>query len=234
MFEQEFYHQTIANTVVGFGALFSKLKVIRRDENSVIAQILNVPITYAPKENILVRLRQDPDLDAQIRVTLPRLAFEITSYSYDPTRVANRNSKIICDGAGIFAPVPYNLNISLYLLTKGTQDALSVVEQILPKFMPEFIMSINTVEDMKITQNIPIILNSVTANQDYEGDFRNVQLSTHQFDFTLKLNLYGNPGPASRITRVDADINTKDPHAYYTAIGDLDTGEVISSIWDPS
>ena len=240
MFENEFFHETISKTIVGFGALFSKLKVIRRDSTGAISQKLNVPITYAPKENMLVRLRQDPDLDTQVQVTLPRLAFEITSYSYDAARVANRNNKIACfkpDGSasGIFMPVPYNLNISMYLLTKGTQDALSVVEQILPKFMPEYTMTINTVPGMNISQDIPIILNSISASQDYEGDFRKTQLSTHQFDFTLKLNLYGGSGPINRITRVDVPINPDggvgSAQAHYTTTGDLETGEILTDIW---
>ena len=237
MFESEFYHETISKVIVGFGALFSNLKVIRRNSAGVITQVINVPITYAPKENLLVRLRQDPDLDTQVQVTLPRLAFEITSYSYDANRVSNRNNKIACfkpgEGAtAIFTPVPYNVNIAMYLLTKGTQDALSVVEQILPKFMPEYTMSITTVPSMNIIQDIPIVLNDISASQDYEGDFRKTQLTTHQFDFTLKLNLYGGSGPINRITRVDAEVNPgSSPGAHYTATGDLNTGQILTDIW---
>lgn len=96
-------------------------------------------------------------------------------------------------------------------------------------------MSIDTVPGMNIIQDIPIVLNSISATQDYEGDFRTTQLSTHQFDFTMKLNLYGNPGNASRISRVDAKINPGSaPIANYTATGDLSTGIITHSIWDPS
>jgi hypothetical protein len=239
MFESAFYHETISKCIVGFGALFSKLKVIRRDQTGAVNQVINVPISYSPKENILVRLRQDPDLSEQVRVTLPRLAFEITGYSYDSSRAQNRNQKIACyspSGAttGVFSPVPYNLSVSMYLLTKGTQDAMSVLEQILPLFSPEYTMTINTIPTMNVYQDIPIILNSVSASYDYEGDFKSTQLTNHQLDFTLKINLYSNPGAASLITRVDTIINPNatpnPPLATYTATGNPATG-VITDIW---
>jgi hypothetical protein len=215
--------------VIAFGALFSRLKVIRRDNSGAIVQTVNVPINYGPKDNMLVRVNQDPDLEHQVRVTVPRLAYEITGYTYDGSRVHTKNQKVTWkkpDGSvlGVFTPAPYNISISMYLLTKGTLDGHSVVEQILPIFMPDYIMSINTVPGLDVTQDVPVILNSVNAQQEYEGDFRSTQLTTHQFDFTLKLNLFGNPGNANLITRVDvpiiAPVNTT---VTYTTTGDLAT-----------
>ena len=239
MFDTPFRHSVIKNTILTFGALFGKIKILRQNSADNIIQTIAVPITYGAKEKILVRLRQDTDFDSQVMVTLPRMAFEITSIQYDSARTANRNQKIVChktDGAvsGVFAPVPYNLSISLYLLTKGTEDSLDVMEQILPSFMPEYTATVKTIPTMNITQDIPFILNSVSTMDDFEGDFATRRLVTTTFDFTAKINLYGKAGDAKTITRTDTNINSladSSTIATHTATGNPVTGEVAQDFW---
>ena len=185
MFEQPHYHQIIRKAIVGFGALFSQLKVIRSNPNNASAapQIVAVPISYGPKEKILVRVDQDPEQTGHVYITLPRMAFEITGMSYDSTRMVSRNNKIQCRENGVltstYTPVPYNLDIQLSVLTKGTEDGLAIIEQILPLFTPEYSMVINVIPDMNIKQDVPIILNGVSVADDYEGDFSIRRLVTH-------------------------------------------------------
>ena len=239
MFDIPFEHATIRQTVLAFGAIFEKLRIIRLKEDGTIGQTIGVPITYGPKEKILVRLNQDQNFENQVMVTLPRLAFEITGYSYDTQRMQNRNNKITCqknDGTtlGVFTAVPYNLSISMYLLTKGTQDSLNIIEQILPSFAPEYTATLRTLPDMNITQDVPFVLNSVSTSDDYEGDFATRRLVTTQFDFTAKINLYGNYGNAgSLITRTETAISKSPlnaPYANHTSTGVIATG-VITDFW---
>ena len=212
MFAQPFYHSVIRNLVSGFGTLFSNLQIQRHDAAGVLRQTINVPIAYAPKEKWNVRVDQDPELTKHLFTTLPRMSFEITGYSYDSTRMVNRNNTIrTVDGATskqMFAPVPYNLDISLYVLTKGTEDGLTIVEQILPLFAPEYTLNLIAIPEMDVRQDIPIILNSVTVQDDFEGDFATRRFVTHTFNFTAKVNLYGPTKTGKQILATDTRVDT--------------------------
>jgi len=91
-----FYHGIIRKTIVVFGSLFSSIYIDRKEGDSVTGttvQRLQVPLAYAPKEKWLVRLEQDPDLSNNAYVSLPRMSFEILSYTYDASRKTNRMQK---------------------------------------------------------------------------------------------------------------------------------------------
>ena len=243
MFDTPFRHSIIKNTILTFGAMFGGINILRQNSQDAIEQTVAVPITYGAKEKILVRLRQDPTFDAQVMVTLPRMAFEITAINFDTTRALNKHQKITChkpDGSvlGVFAPVPYNLSISLYLLTKGTEDSLDVIEQILPTFMPEYTAKVRIIPTMNITQDIPFTLNGVSTSDDYEGDFATRRLVTTTFDFTAKLNLYGGASNANTITRTDTSIFNFSENlnertvTTHTAESDPATGEIVRDFWN--
>jgi hypothetical protein len=232
MFETPYYHELIKKTTIGFGALFSQIKVIRRNPASgVQAQVVSVPIAFGPKEKILTRIDQDPSLTGHTYITLPRMAFEITGYNYDTTRMVNRNNKIQCykdqTVTAIYSPVPYNIEFSLYILTKGTEDGLAIIEQILPLFTPEYSFTVNAVPELNISQDIPVVLNSISVSDDYEGDFAIRRLVTHTLNFTAKINLFGNLQTSGLITRVDADIKKFEN---YTATMDED-GNIVVDVW---
>lgn len=237
-----FYHGIIRKTIVGFGNLFSDIYIDRKEGGSVdgtTVQRLQIPIAYAPKEKWLVRLEQDPTLDKNTYTTLPRMSFEITGYSYDSTRKLGKMNKITChrdDYSGnVFSPVPYNLNISLYILTKTQEDAMQIIEQILPTFAPEYTLSINAVPDMNIIQDIPVSLNSISVIDEYDGDFQTRRFVTHTLDFTLKINLFGGVQDNKMITTVNANVGMNEamtfPWSTYNAVGDVATGNINES-WE--
>jgi hypothetical protein len=238
MLETPFSHKTIKNTILTFGAMFSNIKIQRHKTDGTLGQTIVLPITYARKEKVFVRMRQDPNLDGQVLLTLPRFAFEITHIGPDRSRAANKNNKIIChkdDGSvkAVFTPVPWNIDISLMLLTKGTEDALDVMEQILPNFAPEYTATIKTIPDMNVTQDIPFTLNGVDQDDNYEGDFAERRLVITTFDFTAKINLYGQSGSASVITRTDTSVLSSLDNllAVHTSTGNPITGEITSDFW---
>lgn len=236
MFEIPYYHELIKKATIGFGALFSQVKVIRRNPNAVdpkeAVQIVNVPIAYGPKEKFLTRIDQDPELNGHVYITLPRMAFEIVSYSYDTSRMTNRNNKIQCKDenglTAVYTPVPYNLDFQLSILTKGTEDSLAIIEQILPLFTPEYSMTINAIPELNITQDIPIILNGVSVTDDFEGDFALRRLVTHVLSFTLKVNLFGPITSNGVILQTNTDLPGFEQHV---ATMDED-GNIIVDRWD--
>ena len=227
-----FYHGTIRKTIVAFGSLFSDIKIVR--EGGGESQTIAVPIAYAPKEKWIVRIDQDATLDKHVYTTLPRLSFEITNYSYDLTRKTNRNNFVTCgaeDGSvtRTYAPVPYNIDISLYALTKTTEDGLQIIEQILPYFTPEFTLAIKALPESNVIVDIPVILNSLDVNDEYDGDFQTRRFVTHTLTFTLKTNIYGPVKNQGIITDVNVNVNL--PGRKYQATGTL-PGDPITGNWE--
>lgn len=234
---QVFYHGIIKKSIVAFGRLFSNVYIDRKQGDTVngtTVQRLQVPITYAPKEKWLVRIEQDPNLDMNVYTTLPRMSFEITGYNYDSTRKLGKMNKIVCQKDGtssdVFTPVPYNVDISLYVLTKTQEDGLQIIEQILPTFSPEYTLAINAIPDMNIVQDVPIALNSISVSDEYDGDFQTRRFVTHTLTFSLKLNLFGAISNTKPIYQSNANISTESVvgpfNIGYQADGNPTTGNI--------
>jgi hypothetical protein len=238
-----YYHGIIRKCIIGFGTLFSDIYIDRKQGDSVSGdtiQRLQVPLAYAPKEKWLVRLEQDPDLTQNVYTTLPRMSFEIIGYNYDSSRKVNRMQQLKCgDGTGsvssMYTPVPYNIDLSLYILTKTQEDGLQIIEQILPTFTPEYTLTINVVPEMNVKVDVPIILNSVSVQDDYDGDFETRRFVTHTLSFQMKTNLFGPINSGAVIQQVNANVgNNEDfssPNRIYTAEGDVTTATVTSEDW---
>lgn len=91
----------------------------------------------------------------------------------------------------MYGPVPYNLTVNLYAYAKNQDDGLQIFEQIAPAFNPDFNVSVNYIPSMGIKHDLPIILNSVTFDDSYEGDVATSRMIIWTFTFTLKLYYYG-------------------------------------------
>lgn len=200
-----FYHKVFKRAIIAFGSMFSDVTIERKDNEGGNVQVLKVPIAQAPKEKWIVRLDSDPTLENHTYITLPRMSFEITGINYDASRKLNRLNKLACFGDSAsasfaHAPVPYNIEISLYVLSKTQEDGFQIVEQILPYFTPEFTLKVRSLDEMNVVTDIPIILNSVNLTDDYEGDFQTRRFVTWTLNFTLKLNLFGSVNSGGLIT----------------------------------
>lgn len=208
MFTQ-FYNQSIRRMVVAFGALFNQIKISRTESSGT--KYIEVPLAYAPKEKYKVRIAADPYFQNPMQITLPRMAFEITGFAYDPARkrnTAQRNLIRNSLSSGVkytFAEVPYNIDFGLYVYVRNMDDGLQIVEQILPYFAPEFVTTINF-DDVNTKVDVPIYLNSVSSEEDYEGDFQNRRSIIFTLNFTMKSYIFGNVRSYSEIRKTDAKI----------------------------
>lgn len=198
MFGHTFYHGSIRRFVTIFGTLFNDIHVNRPDPVHNQIHTLKVPVTYGPKEKVLARLTADPSLNRKPAVVLPMISFEMTDISYDGSRKLNtigkRYKKDGTDANKMFYqynPVPYNINFSLSILVKNTDDGTRIVEQILPFFTPEWTVTVNMIPDMDVTMDIPVVLNDVRLSDTYEGDFETRRALEWNMTFTLKGYLYG-------------------------------------------
>lgn len=237
------YHGLIRQSIVAFGNLFSNVKIDRKKDGSVdgtTVQRIKVPISYAPKEKWVVRLEQDPDLTNHTYTTLPRMSFEIIGYMYDAQRKVPKMGQIK-SGTGstmntMYSPAPYTIDMSLYILTKTQEDAMQIIEQILPVFTPEYTLTVNAVSDMGIKQDVPVVLNSVSVVDEYDGDFQQRRFVTHTLNFQLKINLFGPISNKGVIETVEAKIGENEdfsnPNRTYVATGDTTTATLDSESWD--
>jgi hypothetical protein len=191
-----FYHEIIRKTVIAFGTLFNDINVRHKDSSGNNISQIKVPLAYGPIQKFLARIEQQPELSKPIAITLPRLSFEMTSIQYDPTRKSSvtQTFKTCSSGSNIkkvFLPVPYNIGFQLNLMTKLQDDALQVVEQILPYFQPSFNLTVDLIDSIGEKRDIPIILDNVSFTDDYEGDFSSRRVLIYTFNFTAKTYLFG-------------------------------------------
>ena len=212
-----FYNETTRRYVALFGTIFNQLKIERKDNAGVLIQSMIVPLSYAPFQKVLSRLNEDPDLINSRRpaMTLPRMSFEITSLSYDPvrkiasTQKMRKASKAESNSSRnfVYASVPYNLEFSLYIMTKYSEDATKLMEQIIPFFTPDWTVTAKMVPDLDPI-DIPIILNSVTTEDLYEGDYETRQTILYTLTFTLKGWYFGPEKTKKVIKFIDVDMST--------------------------
>jgi len=216
-----FYHEIIRKTVIAFGTLFNDIHVRHDDGNGNIISEIKVPIAYGPRQKFLARIQQQPELNKATQITLPRMSFEITNISYDSTRKAGITQTFKAKDVNnnqmkrVFMPVPYNLGFDLNVLVKLQDDGLQILEQILPFFQPGFNMSIDLVKSIGEKRDIPMILNSISQQDDYEGDFSTRRALIYTLSFTAKTFMFGHiaetPEGLIRKVQVDyySDTNTR-------------------------
>lgn len=221
MFGQHFYHEKIRKCVATFGTMFNNLYVLRKDAAGDVISQLKVPLSYAPKQKFLERIRENADLDEDARfvsVKLPRMSFEISSMYYDPSRqlpkVNNFTESIISDGTKktkFFTSVPYIMNFQLNILAKTNEDAVQIVEQILPFFNPSYTVTMKQFSDYPdITEDIPLSLIGISYSDDFEGALENRRTIIYTLDFEMKTAFFGPISDRSIIRKAIVDFRNPD------------------------
>ena len=213
MFGQFDYHSAIRKYIIMFGNMFNDIDVVRYNNAGTAVQTIRVPIAYGPKEKFLARIRQDANIDREVSTVLPRLSFEITGFSYDSARQMNKQNRITSIGSGNnslrsgWAPAPYNIDISLYGMFANNEDAVQVVEQILPYFRPEWTNSVKIVPSLGIYVDVPTVLQGMSLEDTYEADFQTRRAIIYTFNFTVKGYIYGPVTNKGLITRTLVDFH---------------------------
>ena len=205
--------------VVAFGTIFNNINIVRTNSSGAVTQSMKVPLAYGPKQKFLTRLREDPNLNKKVALTLPRIGFEISGIAYDPSRKLNsiqkfkktNNSDSGKTMSSQFMPVPYNMDFELVVMAKQSDDALQIVEQILPFFQPDYTITLNDNTSMGTTRDVPIILTGVTYSDEYEGSFEDRRVLTYTMSFTAKFYLYGPVTDQKVIKQVQVDQYTDMP-----------------------
>lgn len=221
-----FYHERIRKAVAVFGSLFNNLYVVRHNSAGEIINQTKVPLSYAPRRDFIDRLdgmSVGEQQERQIAIKLPRMSFEILSIQYDATRQLSKVGNRVIPSAGdanskrIYNPVPYNIQFQLNVYARSQDDALQVVEQIIPYFTPQYTVTVKPLDGYDITEDTPIKLDGVVMQDDYEGAIETRRTIIYTLDFEMKLNLYKLVNSSSSIIRT-----------VETSFLDFDTGGLLA------
>jgi len=214
-----FYHEILRKTVIGFGTLFNNINIRHKDASGTNFSVMKVPLAYGPMQKFLARIQQQPDLEREIAITLPRLSFEMQGLQYDPTRKTGIAQTFLAKGGTtakkVYMPVPYNVSFELSIMSKLSDDALQILEQIIPYFQPSFNITINLIDSIGEKKDVPIVLESINYSDQYEGSFETRRTIVYTLGFTAKTYLFGPvaDNPEGLIKKVDvdyySDTNTK-------------------------
>jgi len=212
MFGGHFYHAILRKSVAVFGTLFNDINVVRKDSTGNVLDISKVPLSYGPRQKFLSRIDEQADLmDPKVAIKLPRMSFEITNLQYDAvaasspfskiTTASDSDSKTVIDGS-----VPYVIDMQLNILAKNQDEALQIMEQIIPTFRPTYSLSVNYVPNIP-SIDVPITLQNVSILDDYMGDFTTRRVLMYTLDFQMKVRFYGAPSNSGIIKTVIANLN---------------------------
>ena len=199
MLGPHFYNEAIRKTVIGFGTLFNNIEVRKYDlSTGDVIEAEKVPLAYGPKNKFLTRLEQNPSVDNKVAITVPRLYFEMTGISYDSARKTAPTQKyktvINTDGSEIkmqYVPIPYNMEFELGIMCKLNDDMLQIIEQILPYFQPSYNLTVDLVKTIGEKRDISVVLDNISFQDDYEGDFSTRRALIYTLQFTAKTYMFG-------------------------------------------
>lgn len=247
MLGQYYYHEIIKKNVKAFGTLFNNIQIVKKDpETGDIIRQEKVPLAYGPKSKFLARLEQDPSTERKVSITMPRISFEMTDITYDAQRKTSpiQKYKVSDTGESVkmqYMPVPYNLRFELGILSKTQDDALQILEQILPFFQPSFNVTVMLIPEMEEKKDLPVILNGISYEDDYEDDMMRRRSITYTLDFTLKTYMYGPVSDAAIIKKATVFENLGDFNQHRRvlrydvtpeALEDLNSDGVINQLDD--
>lgn len=234
------YNRIIRKLVVGFGELFNNINLVRYNPDNSEQERFLVPISYASKEKYVQRLEGDPNLDKKVQITLPRMSFEMNGLSYDASRKQNTNIKNFSNSAGgvvsQYSPVPYNFDFSLYIYVRNIEDGTQIIEHILPYFTPDYTIKVNLVPEMGIIKEVPIVLNSTSYDNQYEGSRdSDTRLIIWTLNFTVKGFIFGNISDVNiikhSITSIYSEVTEEEQIQFVidniSGVGKYKQGEIV-------
>ena len=213
MLGSTFYHQTIRKYVAAFGTLFNDINVERKNSSGTVVEKIKVPLAYGPKQKHVLASQETTAVARQTATRTPRMGFALTGVAYDSIRKLNTVGRNVAanTAAGTstlmtqYNPVPYNFDFTLFILVKNAEDGTQILEQILPFFTPEFTVTINTIPEMGIKADTPIILNSADVSDEYEGDLDQRRTIIWTLSFLLKGYIYPDLKTSSVIKSIEVN-----------------------------
>jgi hypothetical protein len=213
MFGGHFYHKRVRTAVSIFGSLFNNLHVLRHNSAGETVSQVKVPLSYAPKRNFVSRLEEmnkGEDAERRVAIKLPRMSFEITGMTYDANRQLPKMNTLSNNLAGsivtrkkLYTATPYKITFDLNVYAKSQDDALQIVEQIIPYFAPQYTLTMKPFSDIPtLTEDVPITLTSTAFQDDFEGPLEQRRTIIYTLSFDMNISFYGPQGSGAVIRDV--------------------------------
>ena len=214
------YNKTIHKVTSLFATLFNEIYVARENTGGDYTNQKRVPIAYGSKKKFLARLAEKPEFGVEtVAIQMPRMAYQISgALVYDAERQRPRENgcrAILADGSSVWvpAPAPYRIPYELSILCKNMDEGLQIVEQILPYFRPSFGVRYKPFKGQDFTDDVNFILNSVSMQEESEGEFteRQTLSFTLQFDAIVNIWVGLNSSPKEMIKKVIVNFEDQQP-----------------------
>jgi hypothetical protein len=207
-----FKNDSIRKLVIAFGSIFNGVQLEQTDENNN-ERIFTVPISYGPKEKFVKRLTEPSSISdkTRIEISLPRMSFELSQLTYDPLRKMNKmNKKTSGMGSNgnissAYSEVPYNFVFNVSVYTRNLEENYQIMEQILPYFSPEFIVSLK-MNTLNSSVDVPIAITNTTLTQEYEGDFSTRRFIVSSYQFVAKSYIYGKINTGAAVQSINFNL----------------------------
>jgi len=213
MFENHFYNESTRRMVSVFGSIFNDMEVVKKNAAGKVLTKIKVPLGYAPRTKVLARLNEQTS-DPKLAIKLPRLSFEISSMEYDPAARVSKHKNFTKVVTGdtlqlnkLGAPAVYKVGFELNIMASTQDEALQLLEQILPMFQPEYTVTIKDIPSMDIKTDTPIVLTSVALNDDYEGDLVTRRAIIYTLAFETRIRYYRGLGKSKQILQTEVDFS---------------------------
>lgn len=217
---EHFYNKSTRRYTVAFGNIFNSIYVVRYGEDGIETKREKVPLSYGPKQKYLYRLEQNPDLNEKFAIKLPRISFELVQIKYDSSRKSPSTNKlrseVITDGSKSYQynAVPYEFIFDVNIMAKNTDEALQIIEQILPFFTPDYTMTINIMPELGHKLDIPVVINSIVTDDNWDTAFKERRNIIWNINMSLKGFLYAPTHTSKIILEADWDISGFDGSEY--------------------
>lgn len=240
MFGNYFYWASARKCNAVFGNMFNNISVQRVDADSAVLKTFKVPIEQGRKESYLARLYETAAKEESpgIAITLPRLSYEMVGLAYSADDRLAQSRYIRAAGTDnssvatkMFNPVPYTMAMDLSLYARTVDDALQILEQIVPYFSPHLSVTIMEIPEMGLKHDVKISLDGFDTNMDYEGHLADEQPIIWTFNFTMHMKFFHPTNDIGVIKKVIANLyadHTDDP-----SNPDSDIDEIITQVINP-
>jgi hypothetical protein len=217
MISRSYYHKSIRKTLVAFASLFNDLEVFDEDASGNIIKTIKIPLTYTQKEKFIQKINDTENKDLEIKVTLPRMGFQMGTPDYDSSRKTNSLDRLVAiDGTKfMFNRVPYTIPFNLYIATRKIDHSLQIIEQILPYFDPSLTVEIKDMDEFDINTKIPFTLQSSDFSIDSDESLLSRRNILWTLGFTAKTYLYKAIRDPQLVKRTLVDIKNTDLVRFY-------------------
>lgn len=245
MHENYFYHAILENSIKIFGKLFTNIRYKKGTE------LIPVPILYSSKDKIISKINQydASDLQYDITISLPRIGFIMGDPTIDKSKQLNRLHKLYPikskdKKVHSYNSIPYIVPFYLSILTKTSHEMFQIVEQIIPFFSPELVITISDVPSLELLTDYVYKLDSITQDSNtWDGTFDERRLIVWTLSFSCELNMYFPVLESKQIKKMlisgfqDNEL-TQDLFSYTSEIIPFDASpkdvHVIKDVWQDS